>query len=67
MKVKVIFEYDEMLRKWEVLVQGATSELDALQAFNAVVITANMATPKVDHNKAVLTTNSNEYKISVGL
>lgn len=50
--VKVSFIYDEVEHKWEVEVSGATSELEALQAFNAVVITAMDAIPRVDCNKA---------------
>lgn len=37
--VKVCFEYDERVRKWEVVVEGAVSPKEAIQAFNAVVIT----------------------------
>ncbi len=37
--VRVIFEYDEEILKWEPKVEGATDETEAVQAFNAVVIT----------------------------
>ena len=37
--VQVIFTYDEAARKWEAIVTGVDSELEAQQAFNAVVIT----------------------------
>ncbi len=62
----VTFEYDERLRKWEVYVSGAQSELDALQGFNAVVLTARGAVPKVDHNKVELQSDG-RYKVSVGV
>lgn len=67
MKTKVIFEYDENFGKWEVIVQGAISELEALHAFNSVILTAQLATPRLKWNKAEPTDIPNEYKISVGI
>lgn len=37
--VKVCFEYDEGVREWEVVIEGVVSSTEAIQAFNAVVIT----------------------------
>ncbi len=66
---KVIFEYDEASRKWEVFVEGATTALEAVQGFNAVVITAHEATPTVAANKAMheITPLMNRYKIIIGV
>lgn len=62
----VAFEYDEPSQKWEVFVHGATTPLEALQGFNAVVITMRDATPRVECNRAEKQANGS-YKISVGL
>ncbi len=48
---KITFEYCEQSRKWEVFADGATSALEALQGFNAVLITMADVTPKVDSNR----------------
>ncbi len=61
----VAFEYDEQAHKWEVMVSGAASELEAKQGFKAVIITASEATPKVDCNRAEMQADG-RYKISVG-
>lgn len=42
MAVKVIFTYDEEIRKWQPTVKGAVSGLEATQAFNAVVVTLSV-------------------------
>lgn len=39
MTVTVAFKYDEQAAKWEVLVTGASDEVEARQAFAAVVAT----------------------------
>ena len=64
---EIAFQYDEPTTKWEVIARGASSGTEALQGFNAVVMTAMEATPKVACNKAEPTGNPNEYKISVGV
>ncbi len=61
----VTFEYDETLGKWEVMVSGAKTELEALQGFNAVIYTCRDATPDIRFNKAILQSDK-RYKISVG-
>jgi len=61
----VTFLYDEPTRKWDVFVHGATTELEALQGFNAVVLTACEAIPKVAYNRAE-SQSDGSYKISVG-
>lgn len=43
MPVEVAFQYDESTRKWEVVVRGVESKLEAKQAFNAVAITLREA------------------------
>jgi hypothetical protein len=63
---EVCFQYDEPSRKWEVVVKGATSSTEALQGFNAVVITASQATPKVACNRAELQADGT-YKVSIGI
>ncbi len=62
----VVFEYDPRSMNWDVFVIGAMSELDALQGFNAVILTARGAVPKVDHNKVELQSDG-RYKVSVGV
>lgn len=63
---EVCFQYDEPARRWEVIVKGATSALEALQGFNAAIITAQDATPSIDCNKAEQLADGT-YKISVGI
>jgi hypothetical protein len=43
--VSVRFDYDELTTRWVVLVTGAESELEARQAFSAVVITCQELNP----------------------
>lgn len=45
--VKVIFEYDETTRKWDPVVIGTTSAVEARQAFSAVVITCQELDPNL--------------------
>jgi len=66
MPTKVTFEYDESLKLWEVYVSGVDSSLEALQAFNAVLLTAEEATPRCDCNRAEME-GDGRYKISVGV
>lgn len=64
---KVIFIYCEASCKWDVLVSGVADDVEARQAFNAVVITCQDATPKLDANKASLASSEpNVYRISIG-
>lgn len=46
--VQVIFNYNEPTGRWEIQVL-ADSELEAMQAFNAVVITCDDVVPGLDH------------------
>ncbi len=62
---EITFQYDRELGKWEVIAKGADSALDALQGFNAVLMTAREAIPDVQYNKAILQADGS-YKISVG-
>jgi hypothetical protein len=53
--IRVIFRYDEPTRKWESSVEGATSALEATQAFNAVIITCQQLDPQLlTHTLATL-------------
>jgi hypothetical protein len=63
---EVKFQYDETTQLWEVMVSGATSATEALQGFNAVLMTASQATPRLDCNRAELQPNG-EYKIHIGI
>lgn len=64
---KVTFIYDEPTKKWEVIVSGVTTPLEALQAFNAVLLTCRQATVGLYCNKAELVNNEQgSYKISIG-
>lgn len=62
---KVTFIYDESTHKWDVIVSGVESPLEALQAFNAVLLTSRQAIPSIDCNKATQLT-ADSYKISIG-
>lgn len=44
-KVRVIFEYDEQARKWNPIVEGLSTKVEARQAFSAVVITCQQLDP----------------------
>lgn len=63
---EICFQYDEVLGKWEVIAKGATTPLEAVQGFNAVLLTASEATPSIETNKAELLTDGS-YKIHVGV
>lgn len=68
MKTIVSFTYYETSRKWEVTVSGVVSDIEAKQAFNAVVLTCLDATPELDANKATKVEGQPDtYKISIGL
>lgn len=62
----ITFEYCEKTRKWDAYASGASTPLEALQGFNAVLLTMRMATPLVSHNKAILQADG-RYLISVGI
>lgn len=47
MKTSVIFEYDEISRKWSPRVQGVISDIEARQAFSAVVLTCQTLDPEL--------------------
>lgn len=67
MKTTVTFVYDEPSSKWDVFVNGVKDDLEARQAFNAVIITTCYnATLKIDHSKADKQEDGS-YKISVGV
>jgi hypothetical protein len=42
---RVIFTYDEALRKWESEVEGAKDKVEVRQGFSAVVLTCQMLDP----------------------
>lgn len=65
-KFSVIFEYCEITNKWEVIVKGASSSLEALQGFNAVILTCRETIPSLECNKAALVEDG-IYKISIGI
>lgn len=68
MKTTVSFTYDESSRKWEVEVSGVTDDIEAKQAFNAVILTCSDATPQLNANRATKVEGQpNTYKISIGL
>ncbi len=60
----IIFEYDGI--GWEVYASGASSELEARQGFNAVLLTAREATPELEYNRAELQPDG-RFKIIVEL
>ncbi len=56
--IKVVFTYDEETRLWDPVVEGAATELEARQAFNAVVITAQCLKQRLlRHTKTETTSN----------
>lgn len=71
MQTKVTFIYDELTQKWEVIVSGVSGGLEALQAFNAVILTTRQATPNIENNEVELIGENENcehvYKISVGI
>lgn len=71
MQTKVTFFYNESSRKWEVIVTGVLDSLEALQAFNAVILTSQKAIPQINANKAefigVDEFHNKVYKIFVGV
>lgn len=40
--VKVVFHYDENVCKWEPIVEGVDTALEAVQAFSAVVLSCQL-------------------------
>jgi len=72
MKPTVSFIYDEKLRAFDVFVTGCISSSEALECFNAVILTSRQATPKLNYNKAEHIPALDElgdltFKISVGI
>jgi len=59
--VQVIFTHDDECKKWEVQVTGTTDKVEARQAFTAVVLTCQMADPKLLEYARV----SDDFKVSV--
>lgn len=61
--VRVIFTYDKQARKWESTVEGANTNIEARQAFSAVVLTCQELDPTLltgaqsesfgDHHKII--------------
>lgn len=64
-KFKVVFEYDTKSCEWEVKVFGAKDSEDALEGFNAVILTSRLAIPDTKCNKADLQKDGSYY-ISIG-
>jgi hypothetical protein len=62
---EVCFQYDESVKLWEVFVKGAADQLEALQGFNAVILTTRQAVPSVNCNRAEKQEDGS-FKISVG-
>jgi hypothetical protein len=63
MAIKVIFEYDEESRKWDPTVHDASSETEARQAFNAVVLTCRQLDPRLLNLSEVEALDNNGYRI----
>lgn len=59
--VHVCFSYDEDSRKWECFVGGVASELEAKQAFNAVLLTCDKKTVSLLH--LVIASDNGFYQI----
>jgi hypothetical protein len=59
--VQVIFTYDEALRLWEPRVKGASNNIEAKQAFNAVVVTLRQVIPCMLHETERI---GEDYRIS---
>jgi len=71
MKTKVEFEYDEDSKKWEVYVYGVADSIEAIQAFNAVLITCHYAKPHMQHKTEKQEGNWEKglpgYKLIIGI
>lgn len=63
---EVCFQYDKQISNWEVIVKGAASEVEAVQGFNAVILTMRQVTPTIEANEATHL-HTDQYKISVGI
>lgn len=63
---QVIFTYDEPSRLWETSVRGAENEREAIQGFEAVLLTSRQATPNIGYNRATRKSDGS-YTISVGV
>jgi hypothetical protein len=61
--VTVHFLYNEMHRKWDTVVHGVTSELEAKQAFAAVVITCQNLDERLLGRELVQATDPESYRI----
>ena len=48
-KFQIILQYDQLALKWEVFVEGAASELEAKQGFNAVLLTLQETFVTLEH------------------
>jgi hypothetical protein len=57
---RVIFTYDEIHRKWEAKVEGATNKVEARQGFSAVVVSCQELDPML----LIHTQVSDDYKIT---
>lgn len=57
--VQVVFTYNETYSKWDVHVRGATSKLEARQAFSAVVITCQ----RLNHNLLIHALVDNDHRV----
>ena len=56
--VRVTFEYDEPSKKWEVFVDGASTPIEARQAFAAVVATCHEISVELQAHALVDSTRS---------
>lgn len=61
--LRVIFEYDEKARKWSPVVEGAEDNVEARQAFSAVVITCRELRPALLVHTQVSVLSENRHLI----
>jgi hypothetical protein len=66
MNEKVIFVYDPNAQKWDVVIEGVTDPVEAVQMFNAILITCSMAEPSLVNHKAEKQEDGS-FKIIVGI
>lgn len=62
---QIVFEYHTEEGKWEIYAVNAESELEAVQGFNAVLITMRMTIPTDEHRAEPL--GEKKYKINVAI
>lgn len=62
MSIKVIFEYDEFVKRWDVHVESASDPREAREAFAAVVLSCGILNPRL-LSQTLVAKDKDSYKI----